>query len=144
MKFPHLLENFKNRRSVFLCFCGNVFETDIYSVRRGSTKSCKCLYSTTDKRFKKHGMEGSPIYKRYHGIKTRCNNPNNKDYKNYGGRGIKICKCWDTFEKFYKCVGDIPKDRTIDRVNNNGNYCKYNFRWATMLEQANNKRRSKR
>jgi hypothetical protein len=71
----------------------------------------------------------------------RCYEPNKKDYKNYGGRGIGVCSRWlESFENFYVDMGDCPEGMTLDRKNNDGNYCKENCRWATKIEQMNNKR----
>ena len=91
---------------------------------------------------KKHGMDGTPIYKCWISLKARCNNKNDKDYKYYGGRGIKVCDGWiNSFETFYKDIGKKPIGKySIDRINVNGNYCKENCRWATIDEQNSNKR----
>ncbi len=94
-----------------------------------------------------HGMAGSRIYNIWGHMKRRCTNRKHPKFKNYGKRGITIE--WKTFEEFYKDMyksyqSHIKefgiKDTSIDRINNNGNYCKENCRWATQKEQQSNKR----
>lgn len=71
----------------------------------------------------------------------RCENPNDKAYKYYGARGIKVCKRWHSFENFYADVGDPPEGKTLDRwPNNDGDYELNNFRWATRSQQQQNRR----
>jgi ribosomal protein S16 len=70
----------------------------------------------------------------------RCNNEKHEQYPNYGGRGIRVCDRWRTFENFYADMGDAPDGHTIDRVNNNGDYEPSNCRWSTQKTQIRNKR----
>jgi hypothetical protein len=88
-----------------------------------------------------HGLSGTKVHKAWKHLKDRCLNPKNKSYANYGGRGVKVCKRWLSFENFYKDMGQPPSPKhSIDRVNNNKGYCKSNCRWATNYQQVNNAR----
>jgi hypothetical protein len=80
------------------------------------------------------------IYKAWANMKTRCNNKNYNQYHRYGGRGITYCENWETFEGFYKDMGISYKNGLqLDRINNDGNYCKENCKWSTRIEQTNNR-----
>ena len=95
-----------------------------------------------DKRifFKQEREKYLSTYQSWQGMKKRCLNPNQPGFKYWGGRGIKVCKRWLDFANFFEDMGEKPKGLTLDRVNNNKNYCKENCHWATNEEQANNKR----
>lgn len=89
----------------------------------------------------RHGMSESREYSSWHMMKERCLNKNSKQYHNYGGRGIKIFKPWiDSFSTFFNDMGKRPKNTSLDRIDNNGNYEPNNCRWATSEQQNNNQR----
>jgi hypothetical protein len=94
--------------------------------------------------FHAHGMTNSLEYKTWNQIKNRCLNANHHAYSNYGGRGITVCERWkNSFENFLADMGRKPsKEYSIDRINANGNYETGNCRWATIHQQASNRRNS--
>lgn len=127
-----------------VCDCGNECFVNLGNLRGGSTRSCGCLGKECARRTGKthisHGLSQESIYKAWHGMIQRCENPNNKAYKNYGGRGIAVCERWHKFENFYKDMGECPGGLTLERINNDGNYELKNCKWATYEEQNNNRR----
>lgn len=89
----------------------------------------------------KHGMSGTRIYQCWQDMRQRCENPKNAFYGRYGGRGIKVCEEWSEFLPFYEwaMAHGYREDLTIERVNNDGDYCPANCKWATQHEQSLNK-----
>jgi hypothetical protein len=129
---------------IFLCECecGNIKQIALGHLRKGITQSCGCFHKEL---LKKHGYSYDSIYKIWSDMKRRCLNSNCKAYKNYGGRGIKVCDRWlESFNNFLEDMGERPEGLSIDRINNDGNYEPSNCKWATNKEQINNRRTSKK
>ena len=82
----------------------------------------------------------SSEYRAWTGMRIRCNNPNNRDYKNYGGRGIKVCERWNSFENFIQDMGNKPAGHSLDRIDNDGDYSPSNCKWSSKTEQQSNRR----
>ena len=131
----------KKRRAYWncKCDCGTLFEARGYSLVEGNTKSCGCLRFETKNNLT-HGMFGTVEYQTWGRMLQRCTNPNDRSYANYGGRGIKVRDEWRNFETFYVDMGPRPSELySLDRINNDGDYCKENCKWSTKSEQAINR-----
>jgi hypothetical protein len=86
----------------------------------------------------------TPAYNAWRSMRQRCGNPKCRNYPNYGGRGIVVCFRWELFDNFLADMGERPPGRSLDRIDNNGNYEPGNCRWATHSQQQANKRPYKR
>lgn len=90
-----------------------------------------------------HGKPASATYRSWLSMWTRCTNTRRKDYKYYGGRGIKVCTRWKSFPLFLKDMGIRPNKKSLDRVNNNKNYTPDNCKWSDHMSQCNNRSRQR-
>lgn len=138
------------------CDCGNITVTTTHSLRAGIAKSCGCLKKEiVTKRINehnhKHGQTKTRLYNIWYGMKARCKYPSHCSYKNYGGRGIKVCDEWENdFLKFRQWAmengydEDAPRGKcTLDRIDVDGDYEPSNCRWITQKEQMSNTRKQK-
>lgn len=138
------------RRVAVSCDCGSLLEVKMYNLEKGFTRSCGCLKAevaskTTKERNTTHGMSGTPEYEAWKHIKSRCYNKRNKDYRLYGGRGIRVCQAWfDSFLAFYTDMGPRPGSKfSVERRDSNSDYGPTNCYWGTPEQQANNTSRNK-
>lgn len=129
------------------CVCGTIKSISADKLNANRAKSCGCLKNQLSAKARiKHGFSNTRLSRILNGIIQRCNNPNLKNYNNYGGRGISICNEWvNNKSSFYKWAIDngYNDNLEIDRINVNGNYEPNNCRWVDLKTQARNKRTSK-
>lgn len=135
-----------------ICDCGNEKITDVEALRSGHTTSCGCVHKEMiSKLNRKHGFAHKcSLYSVWKSMNGRCSNPKDKSYKNYGGRGITVCEEWqnDFMSFYFWAYSNGYKEEklenglnilTLDRIDNDDNYCPQNCRWVTNAEQAKNK-----
>ena len=136
MMYPNENSKQKRRFGIYKCgFCGTEFKANTYDINRGYIKSCGCYV-------RKHNLSHTRIYKIWRDIKSRTLNPKNKQYNDYGGRGITICEEWLDIHNFYDWAMDngYSEGLSIDRIDNDGNYEPSNCRWTTRTIQTRNQR----
>lgn len=130
-----------------MCDCGNAKSIRSSQLRYGYTRSCGCLRDEMREEHNKptHGETNTRLYNIWRGMKKRCYQPTSAGYKNYGGRGITVCDEWiASYEAFrdWSIANGYTDGLTLDRIDSNGNYEPSNCRYASYLEQENNKRNS--
>lgn len=122
------------------CDCGNQKTFTAHQITSGNVKSCGCL--RREGRNPRHGMSKSRTYYSWASMMSRCYNEKVKDFKNWGGRGIRVDERWHLFDNFYADMGEKPDGLSLDRIDNEKGYGPGNCRWATRLMQQQNRRKT--
>jgi len=139
-------ENSNSGHARWNCICDCGVEAIVFgcNLRSGCTKSCGCLQrEKTSETNITHGMTKTPTHITWKSMKQRCTDHKYSCYENYGGRGIAVCGRWNKFDNFYEDMGKRPNGTSLERIDNNGNYCPENCCWATPKTQNRNTRRNR-
>ena len=128
-----------------ICDCGKEVVIRQDALTTGHATSCGCYRDSGEYKVR-HGLTGTRIHRIWLAMKQRCKNPNFKQWKDYGGRGISVCKEWNEkhgFDAFYEWAisNGYSDELEIDRIDNDGNYCPENCRWVTHKVNMNNRKR---
>lgn len=153
MKFERLTvlgdggkDKFNNRLWKCRCDCGEITFATRTALKSGHKRSCGCLMRERVGNMRRiDGRSSDNLYHLYYNIRNRCTNPNDPNYKYYGGRGIALCKEWRDWESFkdWATLKGYEKGLTLDRIDVNGNYEPSNCRWITQAEQMRNTRKTR-
>jgi hypothetical protein len=140
-----ILDILPNRRIRCKCDCGKITTVMNYNLPNGHTQSCGCYQKQrASEASLTHGKTDTPEFRTWARMKRRCQNPNHDKYRYYGGRGIKVCDRWQSFENFLEDMGEKPEGAySLDRIDPNGNYEPSNCRWADHYTQTRNTRRNR-
>jgi len=126
------------------CDCGQEIRATTRNIKSGNTRSCGCLHRERNgDTHRTHGMSQTLTYAVWLSMRARCKNESLSSYRNYGGRGIKVCDRWaSSFEAFLSDMGEAQDGKSLDRIDVDGDYSPENCRWADAVTQQNNKRNS--
>ena len=131
-------------RWICKCSCGEVKAIAAGNLRSGATSSCGCWGRELQPlRNKQHGLSSTATYRIWRHMIDRCESVSDHAFHRYGGRGIKVCRRWKTFENFFQDMGERPAGLSLERIKNHLGYSPSNCKWATDVEQARNKRNNR-
>lgn len=139
-------EPYKKKQWLCRCDCGKEVVVSGSNLCSGHSSQCKnCQLTDVQQRNITHNQSHTKLYRVWNGMKQRCGNPNNKSYPDYGGRGIKVCDAWQSFDAFQTWAWShgYGEGVEIDRIDNDGDYCPENCRWIDRVGNARNKSNNK-